>query len=146
MMNAYTCEQARQEMLAADLEELRGETESPLAAHVRACAGCRQYAARILGGQAALGRGLDALQPQAGAGRRRPSRAWRRARAPLAAAAVLALMLVGRQNREPMPNIEALTRLMFPQAPLVAPPAGKQAMIIEKDNMTIVWLYEEERQ
>lgn len=143
-MTKMNCEQAREEMLIAELEELRGEVNSGLALHVSNCADCRARAATMLHGHAAMGTGLATLAPQAKAVQlRRTQTAWRWAPLPLAAAAVLALLFVQRRP-ERVPNMDAVAQMMFREKPLVAPPAGKQAMVMEKDNMTIVWLYNEE--
>lgn len=50
-----TCEQMRTALLSADLEELRGEGDGELAAHLGTCAACRADAERILGGTIRLG-------------------------------------------------------------------------------------------
>ena len=39
------CTEAREAMLVAELAELRGETETPLATHVAGCADCRRASA-----------------------------------------------------------------------------------------------------
>jgi hypothetical protein len=146
-MTTMSCTTAREEMLIADLEDLRGEGDSELAAHLRTCAECRAVAATLVRAQAAMGEGLAALKPDVPvkAAAIRKQTAWRWAPLPLAAAAVLALLLVRPQSNNTLPNIDAITQRMFPEAPVIAPPAGKQAMVIEKNNMTIVWLYNEEK-
>jgi hypothetical protein len=35
--------------------------------------------------------------------------------------------------------------MTFKDTPLVTPPAGKQVVVMERNEMTIVWLYEQER-
>jgi predicted anti-sigma-YlaC factor YlaD len=143
-MTKMNCELAREEMLIADLEELRGEGNSELAMHLRSCADCRAHVERILHAHTAMGTGIAAFTPQSKVvPLRRRHTAWRWAPIPLAAAAVLALLLV-QQQQEGLPKMDAVVQMMFREAPLVAPPAGKQAMVIEKNNMTIVWLYDEE--
>jgi anti-sigma factor RsiW len=102
------CEAAREQLLVADVDELFGTGDSPLAHHIRRCERCRTLANRILADQQALDRALTELsrerspdvvvttppvgrQADDGAiGRRR---LWRRA-LPLAAAAVLAALLL----------------------------------------------------
>lgn len=143
-MTTMNCERARDEMLVADLEELRGESDSELAKHLRSCVECSARAETILHAQSGMAAGLAALTPQTQVmPLRRGHKQWRWVPVPLAAAAVLALLLVQRQQ-EGLPNVDAIAQMMFREKPLVAPPAGKQAMVIEKDNMTIVWLYDEE--
>jgi hypothetical protein len=142
-----TCQAAREAMLDAEPDELRGIGGSELVEHLRGCATCRARAAVIVEGYALLDAGLHALQPAQAAGRVTPIGRRRRKYAwlpvPLAAAAILALLL-GRQPSPAVPNVDALARLMRPHAPVVQPPAGKQAVIMEKSNMTIVWLYDQE--
>ena len=138
------CERARDEMLVADLEELRGEGDSELAKHLRSCVECRARAETILRAQNDMAAGLTAMKPQTKVlPLRRKHTQWRWVPVPLAAAAVLALLIV-QQQQEGLPNVDAIAQMMFREKPLVAPPAGKQAMVIEKDNMTIVWIYDEE--
>ncbi len=144
-MKMMNCATAHEQLLVADIAELRGEGDSELATHLRTCAECRARATKILRGQDAMAAGLAALKPDVKAAPSHKSRAWRWAPLPLAAAAALALLLVREQGSNAVPNVDAVTRLMFRETPLIAPPAGKQALVIEKDNMTIVWLYNEEK-
>jgi hypothetical protein len=139
------CETAREEMLVADMEELRGESETALSMHLRSCVECRAQAETILGAQAGIANALSALRPASKVVPiRSRTKRWVWLPLPLAAAAALALLVISQQGDDTLPNIEAVTRMMFRETPLVAPPAGKQAMVIEKNNMTIVWLYKEE--
>ena len=99
-----SCEQARDAMLDAEPDELRGVGASALAAHVRECARCRAAAATLLGGTAALARALDDgvaarardVLPMPVGARSRRARPALAAAIPLAAAAALALLFVGR--------------------------------------------------
>ena len=145
MTNEMNCTAARDEMLVADMEELQGEGDTPLALHVRSCDACRAYAGALVHWHESLARGLDALTPPARVLplRRKPLARW--LPLPLAAAAGIALLMVRTRQDEALPNVDAVARLMFREAPLVAPPAGKQAMVIEKKDMTIVWLYNQEK-
>lgn len=146
-MTLMTCQAAREAMLDADLEELRGIGSSELVEHLRECAACRARAGAIIDGYVSLEAGLRALRPaQAGArvtpiGRRRSRYAW--LPLPLAAAAVLALLLA-RPASEPLPDVQALARRISPEQPVVQPPAGKQAVVMMKNDVTIVWLYNQE--
>ena len=144
MTNEMNCTVARDEMLGADLAELKGDAGSPLAAHIRTCAACAAYASALVQGHASLARGLDALAPAASVIplRRNPLIRW--LPLPLAAAAVIALVMVQARQDDALPNVDAVARLMFRETPVVAPPAGQQAMVIEKKDMTIVWLYNQE--
>src|SRR5256885_16949362 len=62
------CATARERMLEADPDELRGEDDSEVAAHLRDCAACRARAAAILAAEAEMASALDALAaPRSGA-------------------------------------------------------------------------------
>ena len=130
------CTTARELLLETDLADLHNESE--LAQHIASCAHCRRMAERLLEGYAQLDRGLNALQPRSMPTRKRLL--WLRwTPLPLAAAAVLSLLMLKHEKLPPPPTM--LAQLMFAPAPVVTPPAGKQAVVIEKDNATIVWLY-----
>lgn len=133
-MNTMECGAARRAMLEADIEELEGAGTTVLAAHVSICRECRTHAQRILRGYADLERGMAAFASA-------PKRTWRlpQAAIPLAAAAVLAALLIPQD--EPMPDIALVTTRLFQEQPVVMPPDGKQAIIIEKNDLTVVWLY-----
>ena len=140
-----TCESIRDDLLVADLNELRGEGSSTVAGHVRSCAACRELAAGIIADHELLATSLGKLRastPVTSLPQRRLQRAawWS---VPLAAAAALTLLLVGQQPEE-LPNMAPLARLMFRNPPVVTPASGQQAMVLEKNEMTIVWLYPEE--
>lgn len=123
-----TCEAALERILEADVEELSGDTSSPLAGHLERCERCRALADEVLDGQAALAAFLEGVRPRTGIGEAlervrgavgaedgrgaedergaggrgaRSGRRWRRAWSlvPLAAAAVVAgLLLVDRDG------------------------------------------------
>ena len=147
-MAIMSCRSAREEMLVAELAELRGTGTSELAEHLRECSECRGRADMLLDSYTSLTAGLAQLASQqtearvTSSARRRRKYLW--LPLPLAAAAALALLLV-RGESETLPNVDALARLMRPATPLVQPPAGKQAVVIEQNDMTIVWLYDQER-
>jgi hypothetical protein len=147
-MMAMTCEQATVALLEAELDELRGNGESGLAGHLRTCARCRLRAEAILTGYASLDAALmemNAARTGTRVSRRgRQRRTWRWLPLPLAAAAALALLML-RPNDRALPNVDALARIMFRAQPRVQPPAGRQAVIIERNDMTIVWLYNQEK-
>ena len=144
-MMQLDCATARDLMLEAELADLRDDNDE-LGRHIAQCDACRTIAQQLLQSYEQLDSGLIALSAIAkpGASRRSPAAlshrrlAW--ASVPLAAAAVLALMLVRREAPPPPPNT-VLARLMFPTPPVVTPPAGKQAMIIDRSDATVVWLY-----
>jgi hypothetical protein len=95
------CTEAREAMLAAEPEELRGETETALAAHVASCADCRRASAMIVGSTTQLGLAIA----------RRSSRTRRRVSrrviglvlVPIAAVAVFAVVKAGRSARRAEP-------------------------------------------
>ena len=135
------CTTAHNEMLVADLEELRGHGDTELAMHVRTCPGCRSQAEGWLRAYGAIASGMAALKPSTPALQVRRRRSFRWAPMPRAAAAALTLLLLWPRGEAQLPNVDALARRMIRETPLIAPPAGKQAMVIEKNNLTIVWLY-----
>lgn len=139
MSAAIPCAVARESMLEADLPELTGAADTELARHVVACAECRAVAKRLLDGYAELDLGLGVLasHQQVVPLRKR----WLRwTPLPLAAAAVLALLIVRPEPADP-PPASVLASLMFPEPAVVSPPPGRQAVIIEKNDLTVVWLY-----
>jgi hypothetical protein len=142
------CEEVRAAMLDAELDELRGIGDSAVAEHVAACADCNAYAQKILRSYASMAAGLERMSTQTGEApvipmRPKRSKPPRWLPLPLAAAAILALLLV-RTPQDELPNVDALARMITKDTPLVTPPAGKQAMVLERNEMTIVWLYEQE--
>jgi anti-sigma factor RsiW len=151
-MTQLDCTTARDLMLEADLADLRDGSTSELGIHIAQCDACRGVARQLLQSYDELNEGLMALSAAA-----KPEQARKRASSrphlgissprrlvwaslPLAAAAVLALVLVRHEPPPPPPN-PVLARLMFPQTAIATPPAGKQAMIIDRSDATVVWLY-----
>ena len=138
-MTEMNCEQARELMLEADLADLRGE--SPLARHVATCMQCRRMVDAIFVGYDELNAGLATLTPHArNVTRHSARRIGRWAAFPLAAAAVLALLL-GRPHETAPHAPTMLAELMFPDEPVVETRAGQQAIVVEKNDLTVVWLY-----
>jgi hypothetical protein len=133
-MSEMQCTSAQGLMLEADIGELRGEGTSELARHIAGCAGCRGHAQRILRGYGDLEQGLATFAQKRA---RNVRLAW--VPIPLAAAALLALLLVNREA--PPPDMRFVTARMFAPQAVVTPPADKQAIVIEKDDLTVVWLY-----
>jgi hypothetical protein len=133
------CALARELMLEADLPELAGTADTELARHVSACADCRAVARRLIESHADLDRGLESLTPRKSAIPLR-NHWWRWTPLPLAAAAVVALLIARSEESVTLPD-PLLARLMFPAPPVVTPAPGKQAVIIEKNDLTVVWLY-----
>lgn len=135
-MSTMECAEARSRMLEADVTELQGTGFTALSQHIIGCGECRARAQRILRGYADLERGLQ--QFGTAAPKRRFRRLW--IPVPLAAAAALAVF-IAQQKREPIPEIALVTARMFQAQPVVTPPEGTQAIIIEKNDLTVVWLY-----
>lgn len=133
------CTAAREWLLEADIAELRTLT-GPHTQHIRECAQCRAVAQVLLRGHAQLDEGLRAIAPAAKTLRLLRSRWPLLIPLPLAAAAVLALLLT-RSEKTPPPPSPLLAQLLMPDAPVVTPPAGKQAVVLEKNDLTVVWLY-----
>ncbi|MGQ0813734.1 MAG: hypothetical protein ACT4O1_04645 [Gemmatimonadota bacterium] len=139
-MNTIDCIRACELMIEADLTELDGSKVSSLSQHIAQCSSCHAHAQRVLQGYAQLDAGLRALKPTGQARRRARARWLPWAPVPLAAAAVLALLLA-RGTEPPVRPSPLLLSLMFPETPVVTPPADKQALVIERNDMTVVWLY-----
>lgn len=146
MNEMMSCERARDALLDAEMDELRGLGSTPLARHVAECAECAAYAQRLLRSYGKLAAGLETMSTQKRAATVIPLKKRHRATwlpLPLAAAAVLALLLV-RSGNDELPNVDALAQMIMKDEPVALPPAGKQAMIWERSDMTIVWLYQQE--
>jgi hypothetical protein len=142
------CAAIRELMLEAELDELRGIGGGDVANHIRECASCAAYAQSILRSYGQLDAGLTGMSTQTAPATVIPMQSRRRLRwipVPLAAAAVIALLMVRRQD-ETMPNVDAVARMMIRETPVVSPAPGQQALVMEKNEMTIVWLYKQEIQ
>lgn len=148
-MREMNCTEFREAMLEAELDELRGIGASDVAMHIRECADCRTRADVLRLGHERLAASLATLHPRVADSNvvpmRRKSRGLSWLPLPLAAAAVLALLMIPRMNGEDeLPRIDAIAAMMFRSQPIASPPPGQQAMVIEKNDMTIVWLYGQE--
>lgn len=124
-------------LLEADLSDLR-QPPRDVAAHIAQCARCQAALRTVLSSYQELDVGLSQLHKQ-----RRTRHWWRWTPVPLAAAAVLALLLTRSQNLQPPQGPSPLlAQLMFPEPAVVVPPEGKEAVVIDKNEMTVVWLTE----
>ena len=138
-MTRIDCATARELMLEAEIEELRS-SDSTLGRHIASCADCETRVRAILRGYEDLDAGLATLAPS------RTNvipmrRRWQRwAPLPLAAAAAIALLLMPQQEK-PVKEPTLLARLMLVEDPVVTPPEGKQVIVMEKNDLTVVWLY-----
>jgi anti-sigma factor RsiW len=146
-MNEKSCTEIREMILEAELDELRGMSDSRVARHVVTCAECQAYAHRLLRAYHQMDAGLSNISAPTADAAVIPLKRRRRALwlpLPLAAAAVIALVMARAQQDDEMPNVDRLAQLMFNEEPVVSPRAGQQAMVMEKKDMTIVWLYKQE--
>lgn len=155
------CTDARRAILDADPAVLQGLGDDPLATHIRACPSCSRRAQAILREEAALSGALErairppdldrilreAAEPDRNVefGHRRwtftgGGKGWGAALFPLAAAAVLAFLLLGRQPTLPGNPY----RPSPPPAGLdvQAPPETNVAVLETEDpNITVLWLF-----
>ncbi len=161
-----TCSDALQAILEADPAELEGPGSGSLAAHLRGCRRCRSMARAILADEALLAQGLvtsvplldlDRLLDEAlGAApvseivmvestpsEKPRSFSWRRAAAtllPLAAAATLAALFLGRSPQlpgdpyQPAPEVPGLG---------LEVPEGRNVAVLATNNpdITILWFF-----
>jgi predicted anti-sigma-YlaC factor YlaD len=148
-----TCGDARVALLEADLADLRGETDSVLALHLRGCPACREAAVAILAVEAAAGRRIADPSPRrdaaeamalgrAAARRRRYGRmAWL---APLAAAAGVVALITTRPARLP-PGRDRAAAIQPPHPSRVAveAPAGQNVAVFETADadIVVIWLF-----
>ncbi|MFL5386330.1 MAG: hypothetical protein ACJ8GN_27750 [Longimicrobiaceae bacterium] len=147
------CAAARALLLEADLAEIRGEVDSPLAAHLRTCAFCREDADAILAGEAELDAALRTLAAPSADPQvipLRPRRAWTRRVAPAAAslaalAAAVAAVMLARPDAAPPrgATAEQIARLMFPAPPVARAADGRSVAVLETSDpgVTVVWVY-----
>ena len=148
------CENARDLLLEADLTELRGEGGGALVQHLHHCSTCQSQARRILDQTAALAAGLERVTPPTPAHGltrlRRPvpgarTRRWAIA-VPLALAAGLAVLLLGRRQADhPPASGVAIPDHMAP-APAsldVRMPPGQTFTVFQTDNpgIVVVWSF-----
>src|SRR2546428_13292029 len=142
-----TCAEARDQMLEADRADLTAATASELSLHLGGCARCRAAAERILAAERELERALAAATPgrtppeaARALARRAARRRWMSRAAPLAAAAGLAIVLLGRRGdvRRAPP---APTR--FTGGPHIAgeAPPGRSGVVFRTHNPHIVGIW-----
>ncbi|HUP88551.1 MAG TPA: hypothetical protein VM100_04350 [Longimicrobiales bacterium] len=120
-------------ILESDIDQLRHPPEE-ISGHLRECLVCTRNLKQVLAGHAALDRGLDSIAQPA------PRRRKWLLSIPLAAAAVIALVMVSHEEAPPTGPSPVLAQLMFPDEPVVTPAAGQDAVVIEKNDLTVVWL------
>ncbi len=143
------CDHARLLLLEADLEELRGEAQSPLSEHVRSCPRCGSMAAYVTEGEEMLRAALGGIRPRVSvedASKRAVTEARLRRRrqiwhgiAPVAAAAGLAgVLLVSLRDPTPGPLGAQLTTVEHELPPIVEAAPGQRVAVFETDNPSIV--------
>jgi predicted anti-sigma-YlaC factor YlaD len=138
-----SCVEARDALLVADLADLDGSREGPLAAHLASCPACRALAAT---GALRAERSVEPRRsPEAAArmarveaGRVRRARRARWALAPVLAAAGLAALLLVRGGPE---SGRPLAARPVPPPPLVESAAANVA-VFTTDNPTIVVVWQ----
>ena len=140
------CAECRERLVEADRADLEGIGDSPLAAHLTDCTGCRAIADRLLEEETRLREALDALQPVRSAEEavRRAARIARRRRrrwlglVPAAAAAGIAALLLSRSDG---PTVSDFVE-RAPPTPIVES-SDQNVVIYQTDNpdIVVVWLY-----
>ncbi|HUF49784.1 MAG TPA: hypothetical protein VMN60_03065 [Longimicrobiales bacterium] len=163
-MTDLTCAAVREQLLAADPVLLRARGDSPFEQHLRACAGCAAAARAMLAATDELGRALDRLvtghsareaagELTVGAARGRTARAgsalrrahgrWLAYGAPLAAAAILLLVLWQADGRQQTTRFEpiVLPEEHVPAVPIVNAPATGTVAVMSTSaaDITVVW-------
>jgi len=134
------CSEARRAMLTADLPELRGEGDSPLALHVSTCGKCADSALYILAMTGILARRVEqATVPRRANVRTRAWPMW--IALPLAAAIASVLLVRDGNHVAPSPAAAALHTVKQPVTrTVVNAPADRNVAVIEAANkITVVW-------
>jgi hypothetical protein len=153
------CNDAHARLLEADPATLEGQDGSPLATHLHSCAACRARAQAILRGESLLARelardvpvpDLEAILTKAEEENEVPTlpfftrrvrmAPWSRAGAlvPLAAAAVMAALMLGRTPSLPGPEF---TPEPIPPGLEVEIPEGQDVAVLATSNpdITVLW-------
>lgn len=150
-----SCRDMRVLLLEADLDELAGDGSSPVAEHVRACAGCRDIAGRIVeetrGLDSYLSRGasapdVDAILGAVGVGdaatdpppRVLPFTPWRRWTALAAAAAVAGLFFL---RADDAPQVVGPVAFQTPPLVEAAPDRNVAVMPTANPDITVLWFF-----
>jgi hypothetical protein len=143
------CTAARELLLVADAAELAGRGRAELAVHVRDCQACRAAAAAILEAERQLGQALAAATPRRGvdqalelARRRAWRRRWAWRVAPLAAAALLAIVWLGRPARLEQQALSPTPPAVGSGIAVEAPP-GRSVAVFRSDNpeIVVIWFF-----
>ena len=156
------CRDALRALLEAEPQELRGEGESAVAAHVRECSACRVAADALLAGEESLAETLRGQAPPLNVesllerarsadeesvelpfpGRRTwRSAAWKSV-VPLAAAAAMAFLLLTRDGG--IPSVTPVSEpVVITTAQVLEAPEGKNVAVLETQNpaIAVVWFF-----
>ncbi len=144
------CATAHELLLEAEPAELKGHADTELAHHLRTCARCRQRAQVILEQYSALRAALDRQEPRLDPADER----WRRPIAapahhrrwpvivPVALAASVAVLLLGRHRGLPAPAATSLPQIASSDEALdVQGPPGRTVAVFRTDNPNIVVIW-----
>jgi hypothetical protein len=138
------CREAREALLVADIAELRGDIETPIAAHLRACAECQRLASLVVRGTSELRNA--AINRDAARAARAPRRlAVRRfalaATLPIAAALLLAVVMNQRGERPDRPRPPVGSLPVARQVSLEVARGQRATMLKTADpKVTVIWL------
>lgn len=151
-----SCSQAREALLEADLAQLEGRSGDALAGHLGGCEKCSAMARMILDGERGLGEVIEALVPasdldellerarEEGPGIRSAIRrklTWSaRGVVPLAAAAALAALFLGR---EPVLPGDPVVPLATAPGLGLEVPEGQNVAVLATNNpdITVLWFF-----
>lgn len=152
------CTRSLDDLLEADLDELRGESATEVGRHIRDCGQCRAVALRILDSTARLdvalatrpdGFDVNAVLARARSPESAPQAAtitalsnrWQRIASAALAAAIVGLLVLGDRD-EALPGT-AFVPSLTAELPIVEPSAGQNVVVIKTDNpdITVLWFY-----
>jgi hypothetical protein len=125
------CLEAREAMLIAELSELRGTGNTPLAAHIASCHACHQIGGAL---------GCDARRLSASIAKRTSRRIALFAAIPAAAAAIVIITTIAHREAPVTRQPPAALRPAHVVSVDVAP--GQRAAVLKTSdpNVTLVWL------
>lgn len=119
-------------LFTADAQELAAPPPE-IERHIAECLTCRAALRDVRNGYEQLDRGLSSIaQP-----RRR--RAWWIPLTTAAAAIIAGVMMLTPREYTPKPPT-MLAQLMFPPQSVVQTQNGEQAVVMERDGVTVIWL------
>ncbi len=147
-----TCAQAHEALRAVDPAELAEGGSGPLAAHLRGCAPCRQQAAAIVRGTAALRAAIDEIVTERDVAPQQQRRVTRRPLPrillPLGLAAALAAVIAVERGVIRVPREPALADVYHPEPVVPTSPVvnavgggGVAVMTTPNPRITIVWSF-----